>query len=73
MKVLNAGFDRKPTPKQAVNEKLRVLRDFYIVDDTNKKEYKKLLLDEVAKYPHRDPEIVLDQLASILIMKKLEG
>ena len=62
---------RKPTLKEAVKAKLRVLRDFYIVDSSNKNEYKQILLDEVAKYPNRDYEIVLDQIGNKLIMDRL--
>ena len=63
---------RKPSLKQAVSSKMRVLRDFYIVDDKNKNEYKKILLNAVAKYPNRDYEIVLDQTAAKIISERFD-
>lgn len=67
MRTENTRGYTKPTLKQAVNNKLKVLRDFYIVDDRNKKKYKGILLDAVAKYPDRDYEIVLDQAAAKIL------
>lgn len=67
MRLENTHGYRKPSIKQAVNSKLKVLRDFYIVDDKNKTEYRQMLLDAVAKYPDRDYEIVLDQAAAKIL------
>ena len=65
---------RKPSLKQAVNGKLRVLSDFYIVyNDETRRKYKRILLDKVAEYPNRDYEVVLDQAATQIISDYLDG
>lgn len=72
MRTENTTSYTKPTLKQAVSEKLRILRDFCIVDDKNKREYKGILLDAVAKYPNRDYEIVLDQITAKLLTERFD-
>ena len=64
----------KPSLKQAVNSKLKILEEFFVYDCEDAKardQYKKKLLDEVAKYPNRDYEIVLDQIGTQIIMDRL--
>lgn len=73
MKLEHPNGYRKPSLKQAVSGKLQVLRDFYIVDDRNRKKFKQILLDAVAKYPNRDYEIVLDQTAAQIISDYLDN
>lgn len=63
----------KPTPKQAVNEKMRVLREFYVIDNKNADEVKAMLEGAIRESPNRDYEIVLDQVARKLISNKLNG
>lgn len=61
----------KPTIKQAINEKMRVLREFYVVDERNDTNVRQLLETAVVSSPHRDYEIVLDHVARRLIFEKL--
>lgn len=61
----------QPTKKQAVRAKLKVLRDFGVVDDDNEYSIKEQLNDAIKANPYRDYEIVLDQVAQEMIMKKL--
>lgn len=61
----------QPTKKQAVRAKLKVLREFGVVDDDNEYSIKEQLNDAIAANPNRDYEIVLDQVAQKMIMKKL--
>ena len=70
MKLNGTNVYTKPTLKQAVNEKLRILRDFCIVDDKNKREYKGILLEAVSKYPNRDYEVVLDQAVAKILTER---
>lgn len=71
MRLPKSESDYKPTFKQALKNKIRVLRDFYIVDDDNEEEYRNLLIDAVAKYPGRDYELILDKTATAIIMNRL--
>ena len=61
----------KPTVKQAINTKLKILREFYIVDDKNEEEIRKQLSDAIKAHPNTDYEHVLDQVAHRLIAEKL--
>ena len=61
----------KPTLKQAINEKMRVLREFYAVDERNDTKVRQLLEAAVRESPNRDYEIVLDHIARRLIFEKL--
>lgn len=69
MRTENTNGYTKPSLKKSISEKLHILRDFCIVDDGNKREYKGILLDAVAKYPNRDYEVVLDQAVATIIDK----
>lgn len=59
-----------PSNKTLVKEKLKVLREFYIVDDRNEDEIKKYLEKAIIDHKNNDPQVVLDQAASALIKKK---
>ena len=62
---------RKPTVKEAVAAKMKVLQEFYIVTDHNRDTIQKQLEDAIAAQPNRDYELVLDQVAHMLISQKL--
>ena len=54
-----------------INEKIKVLRDFYIVDATNEESIRNELVIAVRDNPHRDPNAVIDSIAKTLIAEKL--
>lgn len=63
---------KKPTNEEAIEEKLQVLKDFYViisVEDENaiRAMFRKALREE----NRRDPNVVLDRIARDLIAKKL--
>ena len=63
-----------PVPRnlnQAIKEKMKVLREFYVVDKDNEKEIKQQLIDAVDAEPEKDFDIVLDRVAHTLIERKL--
>lgn len=65
---------KKPSLKAVIRSKLKVLSEFCIIDPEDKMEvyeYKQRMYDEVAKYPNRDYEIVLDQFTTGIIMAEL--
>lgn len=57
--------------KQAIEEKIRVLKDFYIVDKSNEEPVRAQMQAELDKRPEVDFDIVLDRFAKKLIGKKL--
>lgn len=63
---------RRPTVKEAIRAKMKVPREFYVVDQHNEREIKALLQDAVKAEPDKDYEHVLDRVAHTLIAKKLE-
>ena len=66
-------MSRGVNSKTLVSRKMKVLKEFYIVDEENKNEIRAYLEEALRKYPERDPEIVLDQAASLLIQRKLNS
>lgn len=61
------------TLAQAIREKMKVLREFYVVDKNNEKEIKQQLLDAVKAEPDKDFDIVLDRVAHTMIERKLDS
>ena len=70
-RLSGAGEYKKPTKEEAVKAKMKVLREFYIVDKSNEEEIKSYLWQEILKHPNTDYESVLDHAARVLIDKKL--
>lgn len=58
--------------KTLINEKIKVLKDFYIVDRKNEAEIRAYLEKVLADNPKGDPRIVLDRAAAPLIQEKLK-
>lgn len=64
-------YDSQRDAKQAINEKIRVLKDFYIVDKSNEETVRAQMQAELDKRPDIDFDIVLDGFAKKLIGEKL--
>lgn len=64
-------YSEKST-KQTIKDKMRVLDDFGICDIDDKNMIAKLQ-DEIAKYPDKDPRIVLDTYCRSMIHKKVNS
>ncbi len=64
---------KKPTVKQAINAKMKVLREFGVVNKENARDIKRRLQREVDAHPNRDYEVVLDQVAQPMIMEYLDN
>lgn len=61
----------KKTTKTIINQKMRVLKDFYVVDDDNEDYIRKQMERALKDHPNEDPEVVLDHFAHPLIQSKL--
>lgn len=61
----------KPSVDEAVDAKMKVLEEFYIVDKMNYDEIKSQLLEAIKSQPGKDYELVLDRVAHTLIAAKL--
>lgn len=62
---------KKPTKEEAVKAKMKVLKEFHVVNKRNAAEIETYLWSEIAKHSTRDYEIVLDQAAHTLIDRKM--
>lgn len=60
----------EPTLDELIEEKMRILDDFLVVNRRNKKEIEARLRKAVLDNPNRDREIVLEQITNSLIMSK---
>ena len=69
---VNYVADERTLP-QAIREKMKVLREFYVVDKNNEKEIKQKLLDAVRAEPDKNFDIVLDRVAHTMIERKLNS
>lgn len=66
-------YETTRTRERAIEEKLQVLRDFYIVNRGNEEEYRKVLLNAVLKEPDTHFDIILDRVAKKMIGEKFGG
>lgn len=57
----------------AVASKIRVLRDFYVVNDHNESSVRQQLFKAVEDEPNKDMHIVLDRVCKQLITEKLNS
>lgn len=64
--------ERKPTVKEAVAAKMKVLKEFYVVNRLNKTEIEEQLWAAIKAHPESDYEVVLDQVSHKLIAEKLK-
>lgn len=62
----------KRTVDQAVQEKIKVLEDFCIVDFRNREEVEQKLYDAVSAEPNSNFDLVLDRVAHSMIMNRLD-
>ena len=61
------------TVKLAVNAKMRVLRDFHIVNKSNEDKYRTILTNALDGVAPEDRELVLDRLARPWIQSKINS
>ena len=67
----NFWAPKERTVKHVINDKLKVLRDFGVVDDENELSIKKKFTDAFINAPGKDPDIIADRIARTMIMEKL--
>jgi hypothetical protein len=63
----------KRTLNQAIQEKMKVLKEFYVVNGDNEDKIKQRLINAVNAEPTKDFDIVLDRVAQTLIKEKLDS
>lgn len=65
-----SAYDPKRGIKQAINEKIRVLKDFYIVDKSNEETVRAQMQAAIDERPNVEFDRVLDSFAKKLIGEK---
>ena len=63
-------YEPRRTVEYAIEEKMRVLKDFYVVDRHNEDAIYKRLKKAVDDEPNTDFDIILDRVAKTLIASK---
>ena len=66
-----ARYNPKRGVKEAINEKIKVLKEFYIVDKRNEAAVRAQMQAEIERRPDVDLDRILDSFAANLINKKL--
>lgn len=65
-------YIKKTSAKETmVNNKIKILRDFCIVNEKNKQQVEMYLVSALSQNPHRNPQTVLDRAARSLILGKI--
>lgn len=59
------------TTEMIVNEKIRVLHEFYIVDGNNEESIRNMLTKAIKDRPDSNPDAIADRIARSLIAEKL--
>ena len=54
-----------------IHKKIKLLKDFTVVNEDNEEEIKGMLYDAVKKYQNRKHEVIVDAVARHLIKKRL--
>lgn len=67
----DANYHPKRDLEKSVREKMKVLQDFYVVDEDNYDEIYEELIRPLRMHPERDIDAALDRAARNLIMGKL--
>lgn len=66
-------YECRRTVDRAINDKMRVLKDFCVVNHTNEEEIRKMLVLAVRDDLNTHYDIVLDRVAKRLISEKIGG
>lgn len=59
---------KPPSIDLMLQDKMKVLRELCIVNDTNKTEVRRYLMSEIAANPYKNPRFAMDRAARRLIM-----
>ena len=66
-------FSGKTLVERAIDEKMKVLEEFYIVNDHNEKTIRDRLTAAVKAEPDKDYDVVLDRVAKKFIEEKFNS
>ena len=72
MAIQKAAKTKKSPVDTYIHKKIKLLKDFTVVNEDNEEEIKGMLYGAVKKYPNRNHEIIIDAVARHLIKKRLD-
>ena len=71
MAIQKAAKNKKSPVDTYIHKKIKLLKDFTVVDEDNEEEIKGMLYEAVEKYPNRNHEVIVDAVARYLIKQRL--
>ena len=71
MAIQKTTKSKKSPVDTYIHKKIKLLKDFTVVNKDNEEEIKGILYDAVKKYQNRNHEIIVDAVARHLIKQKL--
>ena len=72
MAIQKTTKSKKSPVDTYIHKKIKLLKDFTVVNKDNEEEIKGMLYGIVKKYPNRNHEIIIDALARHLIKQRLD-
>ena len=72
MAIQKTTKSKKSPVDTYIHKKIKLLKDFTVVNEDNEEEIKGMLYGSVKKYPNRNHEIIIDAVARHLIKKRLD-
>ena len=71
MAIQKTTKSKKSPVDTYIYKKIKLLKDFTVVNEDNEEEIKGMLYDAAKKYPNRNHEVIVDAVARHLIKKRL--
>ena len=71
MAIQKTTKSKKSPVDTYIHKKIKLLKEFTVVNEGNEEEIKGMLYDAVKKYSNRNHEIIVDAVARHLIKQKL--
>ena len=72
MAIQRTTKSKKSPVDTYIHKKIKLLKDFTVVNEDNEEEIKGMLYEAVEKYPNRNYEVIIDAVARHLIKQRLD-
>ena len=72
MAIQKTNKSKKSPVDTYIHKKIKLLKDFTVVNEDNEEEIKGMLYEAVEKYPNRNYEVIIDAVARHLIKQRLD-
>ena len=72
MAIQKTTKSKKSPVDTYIHKKIKLLKDFTVINEDNEEEIKRMLYDTVKKYSNRNHEVIVDAVARHLIKQRLD-